>query len=117
DDKSAKEPRLTVSIYDRDGNEVHVFDKHTMPIRGGFFSPDGRLIISRGGLDEIMIWETATGTVRWSCKPTADANTPQRPLFPQFSPDGRYLAVPEPEEVKVLTVADWQERFSLGKAT
>jgi WD40 repeat protein len=111
-----------IRILDRNGKQMLVFTEHTKSVRWGSghleFNPDGRLFFSQAA-NELKIWETDTGKVRWE----ADSRT----LFSDsrnlesiycwggvaFSPDGRFVTIPSPEGMKIVSTANFREKSTV----
>jgi WD40 repeat protein len=107
-----------IRIRDRDGKQIHVFSGHTTRlVPPPVFSPGGRLVFSRAQPDEVKIWETDSGTIRWEAnlktlfKPARIGFLWQTWNGIVFSPDGRFVTLPSPEGMKVVSTADFQDKF------
>src|SRR5262249_31180497 len=68
--------------------------RHTGTVDSVAFSPDGAHLTSRSG-NEVRVWEIVTGRPLLQAKPTAGINE-------RRSPDGRWLAVPDGNSVRLL---------------
>jgi serine/threonine protein kinase/WD40 repeat protein len=102
-----------VTIRDRAGKEIVVFRGHDR-VHQVTFSPDGRLVVSREWGGQTKIWETDTGNVRWASGKLPAAQLSPAAWSQPFSADGRLLALPEPDGVKVVRAADFQPLFGIG---
>jgi WD40 repeat protein len=109
-----------VRISDRDGKELHVFPGHKDgAMLEVAFSPSGRRVLSQTWFPErSIVWETDTGKILWQSDPNKDrgAGNPFRQRTTTVSPDGRFLALPDGSDVKVVTFDDLAERCSVGEA-
>jgi WD40 repeat protein/serine/threonine protein kinase len=111
-----------IIIRDHTGKELRVFREHTGSVISLIISPDGRLVASGRANGEFKVWDTDTGKVHIVIEP--DPNFKPGPggwlsplRSPRFSPDGSLLALPAPEGMKIVRIADFKELFSLGDAT
>jgi serine/threonine protein kinase/WD40 repeat protein len=113
-----------IRILDRAGKLIRVFSEHTggsllPPPVGVFFSPDGRLLYSRDVKGEAKIWEPDSGKVRWegNLKTSMIEDAPNFSLWTggiAFSPDGRFMTLPSPVGIKVVSTADFGEKFTVA---
>jgi WD40 repeat protein len=108
-----------IRILDRAGKLIHVFSEHTAPLPGPavFFSPDGRLVCSRDSKGDTKIWEADSGKVRWETNLKTlfpDATTAFSTYGIVFSPDGRFMSVPSPAGIKVVSTADFSEKHTVA---
>jgi serine/threonine protein kinase/WD40 repeat protein len=117
-----------VTIRDRAGKEIVVFRGHTGRVTDVTFSPDGRLVVSRvqqsmvrsgqrvfsTQIKEVRIWETDTGKLRWPTGQVLAAPVGPGAWAQPFSPDGRVLALPEQDGVKIVRTDDFQQLFNIG---
>jgi WD40 repeat protein len=110
---------LEIRILDRDGKQLVAFSEHTAPLADApAFSPGGRLVLSRTRNGQVKVWESDSGKVRWEANLVALFGSPARPSYSTnfwygivFSPDGRFVTLPSPEGMKVVSTADFQDKF------
>jgi hypothetical protein len=94
----------TVRDWDaRSGREVLVLRGHTDRVYSVSYSPDGARIFSVDASGQRLAWDAATG------KALGPAPAPQARPGSNASPDGRWLAVPDGDVVRV-----WPRRPSPG---
>jgi serine/threonine protein kinase/WD40 repeat protein len=105
-----------VSIRDRAGKEIAVFRGHTSRVTNVSFSPDGRLVVSTVWNSEVRIWEADTGKLCWERATKPPYEIVGTRWAQPFSPDGRFVALAEPDGVTIARTADFQPLFSIGKA-
>jgi WD40 repeat protein/serine/threonine protein kinase len=105
-----------VSIRDRAGKEITVFRGHTSRVTNVSFSPDGRFVVSTVWNSEVRIWEADTGKLCWQRATRPPYEIGGNRWAQQFSPDGRFVALPEPDGVTIARTADFQPFFTIGKA-
>ncbi|MFF0633698.1 TIR domain-containing protein [Nocardia sp. NPDC004151] len=89
---------LSVMLWDpRTGNQIGTpIDEHSI-VNAVAFSPDGRHLITNGGLGKIKVWDADTH--HQVGEPISDTNTPQ---FLTYSPDGRRIASASPESIRLF---------------
>jgi serine/threonine protein kinase/WD40 repeat protein len=102
-----------VTIRDLAGKEIVVFRGHSR-VHQLKFSPDGRLVVSQEWGGEIKVWETDTGKERWASGKLLTAQSSPAAWARPFSADGRLLALPESDGVKIVRTADFQQLFGIG---
>jgi WD40 repeat protein len=79
----------TARVWDAEtGEELLVLRGHTKAISYGFWSPDGRRIVTASTDNTIRIWDAETGEELLTLSPPPALYG----LFAALSPDGRYLA-------------------------
>ncbi|QEL20805.1 WD40 repeat domain-containing protein [Limnoglobus roseus] len=103
----------TVYVKDAAGKEVVAFRKHTVPVRDLTFSPDGRWAFSVSD-EEAILWRPETGEVGWKCKATGSTRFVNGQEGGEFSPDGRWIALRNADDTRVVTAGDLKEKFRTG---
>ncbi|MHB8957365.1 MAG: WD40 repeat domain-containing protein [Pirellulaceae bacterium] len=91
-----------ITLWDIDGWKERATLKHAQPVFACKFSPDGRVMASLAGgapsqPNQVDIWDTTTGTIRWTLRDCAGCTPGFSPLLSgdgiDFSPDGALLGV------------------------
>jgi serine/threonine protein kinase/WD40 repeat protein len=107
--------RRRVTICNSDDTAVLVFRKHGQPIISLKFSFDDRYICSQAGTGsptETIVWEADTGNVVWSR--TLAVESPQSLNSAIFSFDGKLAALPDENEIRIVSTADWKTIFTIA---
>ena len=82
----------TLKLWSLDGKLIHTFEGHTDIVTKATFSPNGKIIVSRGG-DDVILWDTKT-------KKSTSIKNDDSVKSISFSPQGDILAI-EHENGKV----------------
>jgi hypothetical protein len=94
----------TVRVWDaRSGQQALVLRGHTDTVYSVCYSPDGSRIVSADAFGRRLVWDAATGERR------LDEPVPPAPAASNTSPDGRRVAVPDGDVVRV-----WSRRPEPG---
>ena len=105
----------TVKVWDTtSGQETITLKGHTGQGRHVVFSPDGRRLLSAGGLDQtVKVWDAATGRETFSLEGHG-----AEVVSVSFSPDGKRLASAGRDAVvKVWDASTGQETLTLKALT
>jgi WD40 repeat protein/tRNA A-37 threonylcarbamoyl transferase component Bud32 len=107
-------PGKEIAVKDRDGKILHTFTKHTSPVFGAVFSPDGKWVLSHSQA-EAMLWRVESGEVGWTYQASHDTQYPAVSWTADtFSPDGRWIALRDGAEHRVVAATDLTEKFRTG---
>jgi WD40 repeat protein/serine/threonine protein kinase len=92
----------TIRLWDASpSEELHTLKGHTDDVLSVSFSPDGTRLLSRGGRGENLIWDLKSGKV------LPNGNVDEFPAGNNSSksPDGRWLAIPQTNDVLLVDLA------------
>jgi WD40 repeat protein len=96
---------LAVQEWDVErGQRLRSLKGHESRLKGVFYSPDGRTVVSGSGDGVVRIWNTATG----KCLRTVDAGKVWAHSY-ALSPDGRRLLIGGLKEMKLLDLETGRE--------
>jgi serine/threonine protein kinase/WD40 repeat protein len=110
-----------IRVLDKVGKEIHEFRAHTARILGADFNGSGRLVCSWTASGEAKIWEAETGKVHKSGAYIFQAaqkkkGTPTPLPATPLSPDGRFLALLEDNQLRILSFDDLRVQFEVDAA-
>ncbi|MCA8968302.1 MAG: protein kinase [Planctomycetes bacterium] len=88
---STRQETSAVVVYDlASGRELRRFDEHNDTVVGVALHPDGRRVVSVGGLEEAILWDLESGIVQHRWPVQSDIVDP---VGCAISPDGHTLAL------------------------
>ncbi len=105
----------SITLRDAEGRELFKFEKHTEAIEEVVFSPDGKWIISNSTRHAI-IWNAATGEIGWQRTAPEKHSFGQSLQIGEFSTDGKWLALHDEGQLRVVSAEDLKEKLRLGAA-